>query len=81
MTFDTFTIILGSILLAYGFISAFFSPLTRKPKRHSQEEPAETGNASISIVLAVHDEEQEIERNLPILLNQEYDGQYEDSPD
>ncbi len=77
MTFDTFTIILGSILLAYGFISAFFSPLTRKPKRHSQEEPAETGNASISIVLAVHDEEQEIERNLPILLNQEYDGQYE----
>lgn len=77
MTFDTFTIILGSILLALGVISAFFSPLARKTKSRDQEELTETGNASISIVLSVHDEDQEIERNLPLLLNQEYEGQYE----
>jgi glycosyltransferase involved in cell wall biosynthesis len=33
--------------------------------------------ATFSVIIAVHDQEQELEQNLPLLLTQQYDGDYE----
>ena len=78
MIFDTFSLTVGCILLVLAIVTAFISPMLRRPRKtdndscdNSEELP------SISIILAVHDDEEEVERNLPHFLNQKYEGKFE----
>lgn len=77
MTFDTITIATVCVLFVITSLSAVFNPLLRRPKKTETDESVVTPDASISIILAVHDGEEELERNLPLMLSQDYNGQYE----
>ncbi|MGN0280694.1 MAG: glycosyltransferase [Prevotella sp.] len=78
MIFDTLTITVCCVLLVLGIATAFITPLIRRPKETDEEKNNDnTTLPSISIVLAVHDCEEEVERNLPYFLSQEYDGKFE----
>ncbi|MGM9702451.1 MAG: glycosyltransferase [Prevotella sp.] len=77
MIFDTLTLTVGCILLVLAFATAFVTPLLRRPKTEEGKTDDNDNLPSISIVLAVHDGEEEVERNLPYFLSQEYNGKYE----
>lgn len=77
MTIDTLTIIIGAALLGLNVFSAAFTPLIRRPRKDETDRQDQNVFPSISIVLAVHDGEEEIERNLPKFLSQDYEGRYE----
>ena len=77
MTIDTLTIIIGAALLGLNVFSAAFTPLIRRPRKDEIDRQDQNVFPSISIVLAVHDGEEEIERNLPKFLSQDYEGRYE----
>ena len=81
MTFDTLTIIICAALAMLGILDIIASPLIRRPKSQQNNDNAADSDdntlPSVSIVLAVHDGEVETERNLPLLLSQDYQGEYE----
>ena len=81
MTFDTLTIIICAALAMLGILDIIASPLMRRPKSQQNNDNAADSDdntlPSVSIVLAVHDGEVETERNLPLLLSQDYQGEYE----
>ena len=81
MTFDTLTIIICAALAILGILDIIASPLMRRPKSQQNNDNAADSDdntlPSVSIVLAVHDGEVETERNLPLLLSQDYQGEYE----
>ena len=77
MTIDTLTIIIGAALIGLSLFSVVFTPLIRKPRKDKTDRQNQNDFPSISIVLAVHDGEEEIERNLPKFLTQDYEGQFE----
>ena len=64
-------------MLVLAFATAFVTPLLRRPKTEEGKTDDNDNLPSISIVLAVHDGEEEVERNLPYFLSQEYNGKYE----
>ena len=66
------------MLIVLGITTAFITPLLRRPKESFDEKNDNNAELpSISIILAVHDGEEEVERNLPVFLSQEYEGKYE----
>ena len=77
MTFDTLTIAIVCALFVISGLSTVLNPLLRRPKENETRESVATTDASISIILAVHDGEEELERNLPLMLSQDYNGKYE----
>ena len=64
-------------MVVLAIATAFVTPLLRRPKTEEGETDNNGNLPSVSIVLAVHDEEEEVERNLPFFLNQEYNGKFE----
>lgn len=75
MNIDTLTIILGGIALLLSIISPLCSSFFCKPAVIK----ANTPNAlpPISVVIAAHDNARELERNLPKILEQQYDAPFE----
>lgn len=64
-------------MVVLAIATAFVTPLLRRPKTEEGETDNNGNLPSVSLVLAVHDEEEEVERNLPFFLNQEYNGKFE----
>lgn len=82
---NDFTIICTAVILAVTIISVVLNPFLRfrkpaetMPDADSQpEESNETAAVPVSIILTPHDEAEELEANLPLLLNQDYPADYQ----
>ncbi len=75
---STVTIITGSILLLLAIISILANPLFRVPVKKKDDlfdaEPERgVGGTPLSVIVMVNGNEEALERNLPILLRQEYE--------
>ena len=75
---STVTIITGSILLILAIISILANPFFRVPvkkKDDTYDAEQETGDSgrALSVIVMVNGNEEALERNLPILLSQEYE--------
>lgn len=77
MTFETdiLTLAASGILLLLALASPWFSSMARRPRKHPVPTPGNT--PSLSVVVTVHDNAREIERHLPLLLQQQYAGAWE----
>ena len=81
--FDTLTITVCGVLLLMAVATPFCNVLFRRPEFDSESSTssAKPGNNTqlpgFSIIIPVHDNAMEIERNLPLFLNQNYSGKYE----
>ncbi len=74
--FDNLSIVVSALLLLLAVVTPWFSSLARRPRRKLVD--GEDGAApSVSIVIAVHDNACELEEQLPLLLNQHYEGDWE----
>ncbi len=80
MIFDTITIICCATALILTLLSIFSTPFLRilRPlsKMRTEENEDEAHTPPLSIILYSHDQAQELERNLPLFLQQEYEGDY-----
>lgn len=76
MTMDIVTITICCSLLLLAIISPFCNGLFRKPRQKTK-----IGDLnklpSLSVVIAAHDSAIELQKNLPLILEQEYDGEFE----
>jgi glycosyltransferase involved in cell wall biosynthesis len=70
------TICICALLVMLAAATPFCSGLHRRPHREQDGTPEGEGQA-ISIIMAVHDNAQELERNLPAFLTQDYAPGYE----
>lgn len=76
---STITIILGSILLLLAIISILANPLFRVPIKKKDDDMSDTetensaGGNPLSVIVMVNGDEEALERNLPLILNQEYE--------
>lgn len=83
LIFDTLTITVCAVLLLLAVATPFCNVLFRRPILDSDEGTSndEPGDAAIkpgfSIIIPVHDNSTEIERNLPAILEQKYSGDFE----
>ncbi len=90
ISFDNFSIIISASLLLLAVVSPWFSSMARRPRRKLTGGDDETSEAavdgsvatshaapSVSIVMAVHDNAYELEEQLPLLLEQQYAGDWE----
>jgi len=73
ITITTTTLILAAILLAAAVVTPMLNPFLRKPRRVEREGTPDVP-PRFSVVLTVHDNAEQISRNLPMLLNQQYEG-------
>ena len=78
MIIDQFTLILGITVILLAIIASLVSPFLHKVKMsgkqiggHKETQP------NLSIVIPVHNNATELQSNLPILLRQEYKGNYQ----
>ncbi|MDE6355219.1 MAG: glycosyltransferase [Prevotella sp.] len=77
-TEEIMTITVSSILVLLAIITPLCNGLFRNPLRKKKSGCTKDGAASpLSIILTVHDQGYELERNLPILLSQKYDAGFE----
>lgn len=73
-----YTAIICAILIVLAIITPLMSAFFRKPAVSPIEEKEEDApHPSFSIILAVHDQPDEVERNLPKFLDQQYDGDFQ----
>ena len=73
-----YTAIICAILIVLAIITPLMSAFFRKPAVSPIEEKEENApHPSFSIILAVHDQPDEVERNLPKILDQQYDGDFQ----
>ena len=91
MIFNTTSLIICGILLLLAIIASFVNPLFRKiilseEADLSSTEDADNSSAndaygqqmpSVSIVITAHDNAAELRRNLPLVLAQQYPGNYQ----
>lgn len=83
LIFDTLTITVCGVLLLIAVATPFCNVLFRRPELDSEsssynEKSAEDNHLpGFSIIIPVHDNAMEIERNLPAFLEQQYSGKYE----
>lgn len=85
MDFDVITIIVCGVLLLLAVVAPFCNVLFLKPYIYdsTEEEDGDTEKSKsqplpdFSIILSVHDKAEELERNLPAVLEQNYAGRYE----
>ena len=76
MPIDIVTISLCGALVVLALASPFFNVMFRARRLGTEE--GKCGNApSFSVILAVHDNAAELERNLPAILTQDYEAGYE----
>ena len=81
LIFDTLTITVCGVLLLIAVATPFCNVLYRRPdfdsESSSDEKPEDKQLPGFSIIIPVHDNAMEIERNLPAFLEQKYSGKYE----
>ncbi len=88
ITFDTFSIVVSVLLILMAAISPWFSSMARRSRRKlvdgegegaekDADAPTQSAAPSISIVMTVHDNAYELKEQLPLLLEQHYDGDWE----
>lgn len=81
MTIDQTTIITSGILLLLAIISTFFNPFFRKLRKKEQEDNCDDGQQQqlppITVLITAHDNAPELERNLPVILEQDYPAGYQ----
>lgn len=81
LIFDTLTITVCGVLLLIAVATPFCNVLFRRPDidsaSSSDEKPEDKQLPGFSIIIPVHDNAMEIERNLPAFLEQKYSGKYE----
>lgn len=75
MIIDTYTIIIGVVLLLLFIVTPLCSAFSRRPKIEERE--GSSSLPSFSIVMTIHDNAYELEHHLPLFLQQHYDGNYE----
>ncbi len=76
--FDNFSIAVSVLLILLAVVSPWFSSMARRPRRKlSSGEEGSVPAPSVSIVMAVHDNACELEEQLPLLLEQHYEGDWE----
>lgn len=72
---DIITLVVCGLLLLMGVASPWFSSLARRPRKCEESDSEQ--QPSLSVVITVHDNAREIERHLPSMLQQQYDGKWE----
>lgn len=79
MIIDQFTLILGITVILLAIIASLASPFLHKVKMKSGKQIGEHKETrpNLSIVIPVHNNATELQCNLPILLRQEYKGNYQ----
>ena len=82
LIFDTLTITVCGVLLLISVATPFCNVLFRRPDLDSESSVSNGKSGEnmqmpgFSIIIPVHNNAMEIERNLPGLLEQEYSGKY-----
>ena len=77
-TEEIMTITASSILVLLAIITPLCNGLFRNPLRKKKSSGTKDGTAApLSIILTVHDQGYELERNLPLLLSQKYEAGFE----
>lgn len=78
MTIDTITLILCAALGLLTVLAIVANPLWRRPVPPKESDTTDSeALPPLSVVITVHDNAQELERNLPVLLSQDYAAGYE----
>lgn len=78
MVFDSFTILAVVALWMLAFLSSYvFNPFRRKPVAVETESIGDEPLPPLSVVIPVHDNAEELERNLPVVLSQDYPAGFE----
>lgn len=75
MLSDNVAIILGIAALLLALTTPFFSPLFRWKRK--EEEAHDVDSQPVSIIIASHDDAQQLEKHLPSILQQDYPVGYE----
>ncbi len=75
MLSDNIAIILGIAVFLLAWVTPLFSPLFRW--RRKEEKVMDNNLPPVSIIIASHDDATQLEKHLPVLLQQEYPVQYE----
>ena len=81
--FDTLTITVCGVLLLLAVATPFCNVLFRRPRLDNvggasdNNEESKANKPGFSIIISVHDNAMEIERNLPAFLEQKYSGDFE----
>lgn len=75
MLSDNVAIILGIAALLLALTTPFFSPLFRWKRK--EEEAHDVDLQPVSIIIASHDDAQQLEKHLPSILQQDYPVGYE----
>lgn len=77
-TEEVLTITASGILILLAIITPLCNGLFRSPLRKKKSSNVTNGaTPPLSIILTVHDQGYELERNLPLLLSQKYDADFE----
>ncbi|NPD91386.1 glycosyltransferase [Xylanibacter muris] len=83
MTIDNTTIVISCILLLFALTSGLFNVFLKKPKAgltgksEPQTDTDTVCRPGFSVVMSVHDNCAEIRKNLPLILSQQYNGEFE----
>ena len=73
--FDTMTITVCGVLLLLAVATPFCNVLFRRARK--DEADGSEKRPGFSVIISVHNQAMEIERNLPAILQQDYDGPFE----
>lgn len=90
MDLDNITIILGAVVIALAIITPWINIFVRRPhlpivgddedenneEENDGEDASEKALPNISVILTPHDNAAELNRNLPLFLNQDYPGEF-----
>lgn len=76
MQLDNIDIIISAILLVSAFVTPFANPFFRKIKKH-EDSKGMNAMPQLSVVIYACDNAEELKRNLPVLLSQNYQAGFE----
>lgn len=85
MTFDETTLIICGILILLSIITPLFNPFFRcrgfikksKKEREDGEEPSNETLPPLTVLIAAHDNAEQLDKHLPLLLTQDYSSDYQ----
>ena len=77
ITISLTTIIAGAVVVILAVLGSLVNPVLRSLRFPEKEFPAEDKLEPISVLITAHDNLQELERNLPMFLRQQYAAEYQ----
>ncbi len=77
ITISLTTIIAGAVVVVLAILGSLINPFLRSLRFPEKEFPAEDKLEPISVLITAHDNLQELERNLPMFLRQQYAAEYQ----